>query len=148
MLRFLTHLILIAVAGGSPIWCQIGGMKPGACDAHCARPSESRDCACCGNSVDGGAPLSSPRPADRRPPAPGECPAGGLCQCLYTGAVLVKPKADLVPQAARAMDDAAPAVVSGFSERHVFTPPSDKPPPHGKANPGRLIRCRCMSFLC
>jgi len=144
--RNLTSLVVLLILA-NPVVCQMFGVGGGApsddCEDPCASSICDGDAGCCQRDR-----CKGPRQKREAPSEPCNCPGGAYCQCLAAGAVIKEAGSRDDAREGFALDRitavltiARPTVCSvpdGFGERS----------PRGKANPGRIARCLCMSFLC
>ena len=145
--RNLTSLVIVLILV-NPVFCQMLGVCGGAASGDCEECGDSCMCERQDDCGDGREPCDDPC-GNREPPTkPCHCPDDSFCQCLCAGAVIEEAPSLDDAQEGFALDritavltPARPTVCSvpdGFGERC----------PRGKANPGRIARCLCMSFLC
>ena len=140
--------LLIALTLTNPIICQMLGCWRGSPsgvlgECRASRACEARaDCRkCCEHCAD---------PCENRqaPVKPCSCPDDSYCQCLCAGAVIKE---------APALDDSQDRLAfDRVTAAGILARPALRSAPdrfrqrfaRGKANPGRVVRCLCMSFLC
>ena len=141
-------LLVVVLILANPVICQMLGFRGGApwgdCEEFCA------SCMCEGHADcrERREQCDGPCENQEAPTKPCGCPDDSYCQCLCAGAVIKEAPSLDDAQDGFALDRitavltlARPTLCSvpdRFGERF----------PRGKANPGRIVRCLCMSFLC
>ncbi len=129
--------LLIVLILANPVVCQMREL----CDCRpsddCQPPCTSCPCEQC----------DDPCQKQEAPAEPYDCPGGSHCQCLSAGAVVTKAVSLGDAQVGSYLGDIA-AVPSLVRPTLVSVPDRlGEPPPRGKANPGRIARCLCVSWL-
>lgn len=140
MLSRAISVLLATTIVACPCFCKWGGARPSSDRA------EVHSCCCCSHSP----PPSHSAGEHPTVPDPAGKHSGECCQCICGGAVVEDaPALDIGFDASWAVPP--PSVVSNFVQtqgelfRHIAAEP---PPDVGGMNPGRVLCCRYMSFLC